>query len=81
MDIPAIFYEVDEGCKTLRATWLKSLLPKKRAKANWVGGSIQLITKRRRHMKPVVLEQRNPILRRKRALIGILNDPLQNISP
>ena len=57
----------------------KGYISKALAKELWDKG-VQLVTRLRRNMKPVVLENFDKILLRKRSLIETINDQLKNIS-
>ena len=57
----------------------KGYISKALAEELWDKG-VQLITKLRRNMKPVVLDDLDKILLRKRSLIETINDQLKNIS-
>lgn len=57
----------------------KGYISKVLAEELWDKG-VQLITKLRRNMKPVVLDDLDKILLRKRSLIETINDQLKNIS-
>ena len=58
----------------------KGYLSKTLAEELWEQG-VPLITRRRRHMKPVILSDFDKLLLRKRSLIKTINDQLKNISP
>jgi len=57
----------------------KGYISKALAEELWDQG-VQWVTRLRRHMKPVVLDDFDKLLLRKRSLIETINDQLKNIS-